>query len=257
MYKWRVEHFALEEQLFITLQKLRQNYSFVDIAVRYAVSDTLIRNIFFTILYLLHESMYEEYINVQSLPSLEKIKGTAQASKKFPNCRFLIDSTEVFIRNPRSNLEAQRQTYSHYKKRQTLKALVAVTPKGIICYTSKLFPGSTSDKMLFNESGLANALNPGDMILADKGFLIHDLLPQGVSLNLPPFAVNPQFTPAEARCTTQLAQRRIHVERAIQRIKNFQILDCISNKYLSSATKIFQVCTILVNLQNPLIKKKV
>lgn len=46
------------------------------------------------------------------------------------------------------------------------------------------------------------------------------------------------------------------MERAIQRIKIFQILDCISHKYMSSATKIFQVCALLVNLQNPLIKKK-
>lgn len=189
----------MEEQLFITLQKLRQNFKFKDIAVRYSVSDTLIRNIFFTVLSLLHESLYEEFVNNQNLPSLEKNQNTDQASKKFPNCRFIIDSTEIYIRNPRNDIEAQRQTYSHYKKRQTLKGLVAVTPKGIICHTSKLFPGSTSDKMLFKESGLSNFLNPGDMILADKGFLIHDLLPQGVNVNIPPFAFQPRFTPEDAR----------------------------------------------------------
>lgn len=193
VYGWRVEQMAMEEQLFITLQKLRQNYKFKDIAGRYSVSDTFIRNIFFTVLSLLHESLYEEFVNNQNLPSLEKIQNTEQVSKKFPNCRFIIDFTEIYIRNPRKNLEAQRQTYSQYKKRQTLKVVVAVTPKGINCYTSKLFPGSTSDKMIFEESGLSNFLNPGDMILADKGFLIHDLLPQGVNINIPPFAVQPRF----------------------------------------------------------------
>lgn len=125
--------------------------------------------------------------------------------------------------------------------RQTLKGLFAVTPRGIICYTSKLFPGSTSDKMLFEESGLSNFFNPGDMILANKGFLIYDLLPQGVNVNIPPFAVQPRFTPEDVRCTTQIA-KRIHVEQAIQRIKIFLILDCISHKYVFRNKNFSSLC---------------
>lgn len=88
----------------------------------------------------------------------------------------------------------------HYKKRQTLKAFVAVTSKGKICYTSKLFSGSTLDKMLFEELEPANLQNPRDIILVDKEFFIHD---QGVILNILPFAVKPRFTPEKSRCTTQ------------------------------------------------------
>ena len=213
---------------------MRQNYQFADLAIRYSVSDTLIRNAFFTILSVLHESLYAEVFSYTNIPSLEKIKNNVDVSE-FPNCRFLLDTTEVFIENPRNDLEAQRQTYSNYKKRQTLKGLIASVPNGVICFVSKLFPGSTSDKKIFEQSGLIDLLTPGDLILADKSFLIHDLLPQGVSVNTSSFLLNEQFTPEEAKLTTQLARKRIHVERAFQRIKNFSILDCISHQYMKSA----------------------
>jgi len=63
-----------------------------------------------------------------------------------------------------------------------------------------------------------NIFQPGDLFLADKGFLISDLLPSGVNLNIPPFLVSPQFTPSEVVKTKNIARDRIHVERAIQRL---------------------------------------
>ena len=43
---------------------------------------------------------------------------------------------------------------------------------------------------IVQQSGLLNHFVPGDMIMADRGFLIHDILPNGVSLNIPPFLNN-------------------------------------------------------------------
>lgn len=58
----------------------------------------------------------------------------------------------------------------------------------------------------------------GDSLMADKGFDIQDLLdPIGVKLNIPPFLHMQDQMPAE----------RIHVERAINKIKNFHIFDQI------------------------------
>lgn len=131
---------------------------------------------------------------------------------------------------------------------------MAVSPNGVICFASKLFPGSISDKVLFKESGLESILQIGDLILADKGFTIHDMLPMGVSLNIPPFLFNPKFTEHECKYTTKLARKRIHVERAFQRIKNFEILNLIPHQFNGEASIIFQVCAVLVNLQAPLIK---
>ena len=45
------------------------------------------------------------------------------------------------------------------------------------------------------------------------------------------------------------------MERAIQRIKEFEILDFLLHQYRSRACQIFQVCAALTNLQNPLLKE--
>ena len=109
----------------------------------------------------------------------------------------------------------QRQTFSAYKQRNTFKGLVGVAPNGVITFVSSLYPGSTSDKSIVAHSGIVEKMQPGDMILADKGFVMQDLLPAGVSLNVPPFLKNKRFTKEEAQLTTMIARDRIHVERAI------------------------------------------
>ena len=60
--------------------------------------------------------------------------------------------------------------------------------------------------------------------MADKGFTIYDLLPLGVSLNIPPFlGYCDQMPPEDAVKTQVIASLWIHVERAIKKIKNFHI----------------------------------
>ena len=64
--------------------------------------------------------------------------------------------------------------------------------------------------------------------MADKGFTVQDLLPLGVSLNIPPFLGSKgKMTPEEVVQTQQIAFLRIHVERAINKIKNFHIWDSV------------------------------
>lgn len=74
-------------------------------------------------------------------------------------------------------------------------------------------PGSISDKTIVQQSGLLNQLTAEDLVLADKGFLIQDLVPDGVSVNIPPFLNNGAFTESEARATKAIAKCRVHVER--------------------------------------------
>ena len=68
---------------------------------------------------------------------------------------------------------------------------------------------------------------PGDMIMADKGFLIQDVLPNCVSLSIPPFLNNGVFTESGAKATKSIARARIHVERANARLKKFKILSFV------------------------------
>lgn len=65
---------------------------------------------------------------------------------------------------------------------------MGVTPSGVVSFVSECYEGSISDKRLVEVSGLLEKLEPGDEVMADKGFQIQDLLaPLGVQLNIPPF----------------------------------------------------------------------
>lgn len=81
------------------------------------------------------------------------------------------------------------------------------------------------------------------------------MLPQGVSLNVPPFLTTAQFTSEQVVRTRTIARARIHVERAIKRIKSFNILNMIPSSLIPHSSQVFQVCGALTNLQFPLIKE--
>ncbi|CAL1541987.1 unnamed protein product, partial [Lymnaea stagnalis] len=73
---------------------------------------------------------------------------------------------------------------------------------------------------------LSAFLEPGDVIMADRGFTIEDnLLPMKVTLVIPPFLKNKKrLTPQEELKTKQIAKLGIHIERAIEAMKRYKIL---------------------------------
>lgn len=153
-------------------------------------------------------------------------------------------------------MSTQKEAYSSYKHRHTFKALIGISPNAVITFVSILYPGSTSDKVITQQCGVLASMEAGDLILCDKGFLISDLCaPLGVTVNIPPFLTRPQFTRSEVETTKRIARARIHVERAIGRLKNFRILNFIPANLREHSSKIVQVCACLVNLQYTLLKE--
>ena len=144
---------------------------------------------------------------------------------------------------------------SNYKNHNTFKALVGISPSGAITFVSKLFPGSISDKELTRKSGLIDLLESGDSVMADRGFNIEDdLIVKGVHLNIPPFLRGKQqLEEGELIVTRRIASLRIHVERAMERIKNYHIFDRTLPASLTDiADRLFFVCCILSNFNPPL-----
>lgn len=167
---------------------------------------------------------------MNEIPSRFKNKACMPSSfSKFLNCRMVLDCKEIHVDSPHA-LDESKKTFSHYKHMYTFKALVGVSPNGKVTYLSPLYPGSTSDKEFVGHCGVLEKLKPGDSILADKGFLINDILPQGVTCNIPPFRSTLQFTPAQVEITTTIARARVQVERAILNIKYCKILEMIAQK---------------------------
>ena len=69
----------------------------------------------------------------------------------------------------------------------------------------------------------------GDGVTANKGFTIDDLLLLGVSLTILPFLGHYDHMPPEDVVKTQvIAASQNHVERAINKIKNFHIWDRVT-----------------------------
>lgn len=104
-------------------------------------------------------------------PSKDTILATLLNSfkKNYPNCRRIIDCTEIRTEQPRT-VEQRVYMYSRYKSSYTIKVLVAITPNGMISFLSKCYGGRSSDSFITNDSGFLNLLEPGDIVLADKGF---------------------------------------------------------------------------------------
>ena len=86
------------------------------------------------------------------------------------------------------NFARQGNTFSSYKHTNTFKCLIAVNPSGGACFVSDLFEGDIDDVRVFKESGLLKHLKPYDLVLADRGFTVQDLLnPLQVQLIIPSF----------------------------------------------------------------------
>ena len=76
----------------------------------------------------------------------------------------------------------------------SFKVLVGVVSNGVIIFISKLYFGSTSDKVIVQKCRILSHFVAVNLILADKGFLIENIVPAGVSVNIPMFFEHSKFT---------------------------------------------------------------
>jgi hypothetical protein len=97
-----------------------------------------------------------------------------------------------------------------------------------ITFISKLYSGSISDQAIVNESGFLYKVEEGDDIMADRRFNIRHLpLPKKASLNIPAFSHGKVLSAKAVKRSRRDASLRIHVERAIRRMKTFKIISGI------------------------------
>ena len=157
-------------------------------------------------------------------------------------------------------MTSQSHMYSQYKSHVTYKALLGIAPSGAITFVSQLYEGSISDKEIVKRCGILNEKlwQNGDSIMADRGFTIEEeLKPLNVSLNIPSFLhQRDQLSESEAKTSQTIASVRIHVERAIQRVKKFrQLKNEIPLSLHGTVNQIWTVACLLCNFMPPLIQK--
>ena len=91
--------------------------------------------------------------------------------------------------------------------------------------------------------------------MADRGFNIQDdLIPLGVRVNIPPFLKGKtQLEAKELVETRHIASLRIHVERAMEQIKNYHIFNrTLPSSLTDLAEETFFVCAVMSNFLPPL-----
>ena len=243
----------LVEQFILPLVRLCLGLLEQDLANRFDTSVSPLSRITGTWINL----MFHSFKAIEHYPPWHVVeKHMPDAFKKeYPNTYLIIDTTEFQVERP-SSLLTQSCTFPFYKNRNTVKVLIGIIPSGVIAYVSSTYEGSISDKKLVEVCGILEKLECGDDIMAEKGFQIQDLLaPLGVCLNNPPFLNSKVHMPVnDVLLTRKIANLRIHVERAIGRVKDYRILQhTVSATMWDSINEVIDVCCMLTISSPPLV----
>lgn len=160
------------QQFILTLVGLRLFLPLQDLAYRFAVStSTIERNI--------HDWISAMYLTLVPTvifwPQQSDVKESLPVCFRgqFDNCIGIIDCFEIFMNRP-IKLKKRGSTYSTYKSHNTVKYLICVTPQGSVSFISLGYGGRISDKFIVENSGFLEHVKESGLILADKGFPIHE-----------------------------------------------------------------------------------
>ena len=253
-YFKRIGNLSPGDQLLLVLMKLRLGLTNTDLAMRFYICPTQVSRILSNCLPVLADRLrfliqWPDRATIsKNLPKVFK--------KLYKRCRVIIDCSEIFLQRP-TNLDARAVTYSNYKHHNTMKFLIGITPYGAVSFVSKCWGGRVSDNEITAKSGFYDKIEYSDLVLADRGFTIEEeLAVRGASLAIPPFTKNKkQLSQQEVEKARQLSRVRIHVERAIERVKNFQILSQVFPiSLVRHADDILTLCCALTNLLPRLVK---
>ena len=130
---------------------------------------------------------------------------------------------------------------------------------------SQLYEGVISDKQIVERSGFliilrqkvtSGEIKKGDSVMANKGFHIpNDLKKLDLKLNVPPYLKDKVgFEEDDVIKMQTVARHRIHVARAISKIRRFRIFHSIIPVTMSgSINQIWSVACLLSNFQNPVL----
>jgi hypothetical protein len=244
-----------KNKLLIFLVKLKTNLTFSAISSLFSINRNTASKIFKFVL----DVAFDKFSKMLIWPSREIIQSRMPTSFKddFPDCRVIIDASEIHCEKL-SSVKNQILLYSNYKSTFTVKFLVGVAPSCEVTFLSKCYGGRTTDGQIVTESGFVKLLEPGDKVLADKGFprIISSVENQGAFIVMPPFKRGQnQFSTDENVEGYKCARVRIHVERVIGRMKSFQILQFLPYYLLPQVDKILTVIAFLHNNMPEMIKE--
>ena len=208
------------QEFSLKLMRLRLNLTLKDLQYRFAISSSTVSALFLKWIDIL-------FIRLKPLirwPERQMLWETTPVCFRHhfsTKVAVIIDCFEVFINKP-VNLQARAATWSNYKHHNTIKFLIGIAPQGVISFISQAWGGRATDKYITENCGILSKLQPGDIILADRGFDVNESAALFCGeVKIPPFTRGKkQLSMIEVETTRKIASVRVHVERVIGNLKN-------------------------------------
>lgn len=251
--KKRTINLSIKDSVVLTFIKLKQNQSYRALGILFNINSKMTKKYFISTL----KELAHVFNVLIRWPSKEEIlNNMPKCFANYKSTRIVLDCLEIAIRQSKC-LKCRIPTYSNYKSHHTVKFMLGVTPSGNISYVSKAYGGRVSDKFIFNQSNiLQRSIRCVDSIMVDRGFLIDkECAEYGIKLIRPPFLKKKiQLSHKEAVMNARIAAARVHVERRIQRIRVFKVLQGpLETEIIPYINIIMRVICGITNLESPIL----
>ena len=240
-------HISKETKVLLLLVKLKMNVTFTVLGSFFGISHQTASRLFYLLLEIVFKAVKDYVVWFDKATIQARMPPSFKAL--YPNTSVIIDASEIEVERP-STVQKRVLMYSNYTSRFTVKFLVGVAPSGEITFMSKAFGGRTTDTEITVKRGFINLIEPGDVVMADKGFpsIEADLNKAGAVSVMPPFkSGTKQFTQKQNKDGYECASVQIHVERCIGRMKIFEIMNYLPNHMLPHVDKILIVISFICN----------
>ena len=251
---------TFSQELLLVLARLKTGMFQFDLANRFQISEGQVSKLFcewINFLFLELKMLFE-------CPDSESVKAnSSQCFDEFKDVKMVIDCTEIFTQQPKKS-QSRKEVYSNYKSHNAVKFLVGMSPNLGVTYVSKGWGGRASDTHItINSDKFLENMKPGDQVMADRGFgtnkISDQLASQGVEIVMPSFKGRnrSQLSRQEVLKSEECSKVRIHIERMIQRIKCWHILDREQQlKIHDIIEQVFTVVAYMSNFQTSIIKPR-
>lgn len=241
------------KHILITLKKIRLNYAYKIIAIEFGLSAYNIARIICNVLPKLAH-FFHNFIYWPDKYTIESRRST-QFAIRYRQVQSVITCLEIEIQTPIDAIR-QAQTWSNYKKCNTIKYLLSTTPYGFINFISRGYAGRTTDADIVEQSGFLVVLPDNSHIMADRGFKnTSNLLTIKNSklVMLPSTPSGNNMIENEVRESKRIAALRTLIQRVRRRLREFKILlpnACIDTKLIPWLDDIIIIACGIINVQN-------